>query len=79
MGTRVRSAIRAALRAHRWFGRASAVGTYSAGCLPSSSLHGIGAGSLVGALRCLRDTALSTTLFYLPTTLVLISIILLFG
>ena len=74
MGTRVRGATRAALRAHGWFGRPSAVGTHFAGCLPSSSLYGFGAGSLVGALRCSRDTALSTTIFYLSTALVLISI-----
>jgi len=70
----VRGAIRAALRAHGWFGRPSAVGTHSAGCLPSSSLCGFGVGSLVGALRCSCDTALRTTLFYLSTTLVLMSI-----
>ena len=79
MGTRVRGAIRAALRARGWFGRLSAIRTHSARYLPSSLVHGIGAGSLVGALRCSRDTALCTTLFYLSTTLVLISIILLFG
>ena len=79
MGTRVRGAIRAALRAHGWFGRPSAIGTHSAGYLPSRLLYGFGAGSLVGALRCSRDTALHTTLFYLSTTLVLISNILLFG
>jgi len=85
LGTCVRGATRAALRAHGWFGRPSAVGTHFAGCLPSSSLYGFGAGSLVGALRCSRDTAprttifylstaLSTTIFYLSTALVLISI-----
>ena len=79
MGTRVRGAIRAALRARGWFGRLSAIETHSAGYLPSSLLYGFWAGSLVGALRCSRDTALSTTLFYLSTTLVLISNILLFG
>ena len=78
-GYSVRGAIRAALRAHGWFGRPSAMGTHSAGYLPSSLLHGIEAGSLVGALRCSRDTALRTTLFYLSTKLVLISNILLFG
>ena len=79
LGTRVRGAIRAALRACGWFGRLSAIGTHSARYLPSSLVHGIGAGSLVGALRCSRDTALSTILFYLSTTLILISNILLFG
>ena len=64
-----------ALRAHGWFGRPSAVRTHSARCLPSSSVYGFGEGSLVvGALRCSRDTALRITLFYLSTTLVLISI-----
>ena len=75
----MRGAIRAALRAHGWFGRPSAIGTHSARYVPSRFLQGIGAGSLVGALRCSRDTALRTTLFYLSTTLVLISNILLFG
>ena len=79
MGTRVRGAIRAAVRAHGWFGLPSAVGTHYVGCLPSSSLYGFGAGSLVGALRCSGDTILRTTLFYLSTTLVLVSDILLFG
>ena len=74
MGTRVRGAVRVALRAHGWFGRPSAVGTHSAGCLPSSSLYGFGAGSLAGALLCSRDTALPTTLFHLSKTLVLMSI-----
>ena len=38
-------------------------------------VYGFGEGSLVvGALRCSRDTALRITLFYLSTTLVLISI-----
>ena len=74
MGTRVRGAVRVALRAHGWFGRPSAVGTHSAGCLPSSPVYRFGAGSLIGALRCSRDTALRTTLFYLSTTLVLMSI-----
>jgi len=59
----VRGAIRAVLRAHEWFGRPSAVGTHSAGCLPSSPLYSFGAGSLVGALRCSRDAALRTAFF----------------
>ena len=63
-----------ALRAHGWFGRPSAVRTHSARCLPSSPVYRFGAGSLVGALRCSRDTTLSATIFYLSTTLVLISI-----
>ena len=74
MGTRVRGAIRAALRAHGWFGRPSAVGTLCERYVPSRFLHDIGAGSLAGALRCSRDTTLRTTLFYLSSTPVLISI-----
>jgi len=71
----VRGAVRVALRAHGWFGRPSAVGTHSAGCLSSSPVYRFGEGSLIGALRCSRDNALPTTLFYLlSTTLVLISI-----
>ena len=76
MGTRVRLAVSAAVRAHGWFDRHSAVGSHSTGCLPSSPVYGygLGAGSLIGALRCSRETALRTTLFHLSTTLVLISI-----
>jgi len=76
LGTRVRLAISAVVRAHGWSGRHSAVGTHSAGGLPSRPVYGygLGAGSLIGALRCSRETALRTTLFHLSTTLVLISI-----
>ena len=70
----MRLAISAVVRAHGWSGRHSAVGSHSAGCLPSSPVYGLGAGSLIGALRCSRETALRTTLFHLSTTLVLISI-----
>jgi len=58
-----------------WFGRPSAVGTHSAGCLPSSPLYGFGAGSLVGVLRCSRDTAPRTYLIllvYYTSTLITI-------
>ena len=44
MGTYMRLAIRAALRARGWFGRLSAIGTHSARYLPSSLVHGIGGG-----------------------------------
>ena len=74
MGTYMRLAIRAALRSHGWFGRPSAIGTHSARYVASSFLHGIGAGSLVGALRCSCDTALRTALLYPYTTFVLLSI-----
>ena len=69
----MRLAISAAVRAHGWFGRHSAVGSHSAGCLPSSPVYGLGAGSLIGALRCSRETAPRTALFHL-STLVFISI-----
>ena len=70
----MRVAIRAALRAHGWFGRPLVQLEHSARYVPLSLLYGFGAGSLVGALRCSRDTTLRTTLFYLSTTLILISI-----
>ena len=72
----MRLAISAAVRAHGWFGRHSAVGSHSAWCLPLSPVYvyGLGAGSLIGALRCSRETALRTTLFHLSTKPVLISI-----
>ena len=62
------------LWAHGWFGLLSAVGTHAAGGLLSCLLYSFGAVSFVGALLCSRDTTLSTTIFYLSTTLVLISI-----
>jgi len=65
----------AVLRAHGWLGTSSAVGMHSAGCLQYiESIVWFGVGSLVDALRCSRDTALSTSLFYQSATLILLSI-----
>jgi len=62
------------LWAHGWFSTHPVGGTHPVGRLRLTLLYGFGAGSFVGALLCSRDTTLSTTIFYLSTTLVLISI-----